>query len=210
MDRPHLIALELAEEPDVWAALGFAVDEDRRCRIGGVTLTLTGGDGGIRGWTLAGAIPGDDGIDGLPTSIAAAPYGEVPMRHANGAVAVDHVVVTTPDLGRTLEAFEGAGFWLSRVRDAGTPERPLRQGFLLTAEALVEVVGPLEPEGHGPASFWGLTISVADLDRALALLGDRASPARPAVQPGRHITTLRREAGLRTPVALMSPRDEPS
>jgi hypothetical protein len=48
---------------------------------------------------------------------------------------------------------------------------------------------------------------VDDLDRAAGMLGDRLKEPKQAVQPGRRIATLRsREAGLTTPVALMTPR----
>jgi hypothetical protein len=56
----------------------------------------------------------------------------------------------------------------------------------------------------GPARFWGITFAVADLDAAAALLGDRLGSIRDAVQPGRRIATIRREAGVGLPVALIS------
>jgi hypothetical protein len=45
---------------------------------------------------------------------------------------------------------------------------------------------------------------VQDLDRTLASFAPHASPARPAVQPGRRIATVRRSAGIGVPLALMS------
>ena len=61
-----------------------------------------------------------------------------------------------------------------------------------------------EPAPGAPATFWGLVFVVADLDAAGAVLGDRLGPARDAVQPGRRIATVRREAGLGLPVALIT------
>jgi hypothetical protein len=58
--------------------------------------------------------------------------------------------------------------------------------------------------GHRPAFFWGLALRVADLERTVEGLGERAGSIRSAVQPGRRIATLRRSAGLGIPVALMS------
>src|SRR5215210_5121418 len=146
MDRPRLLELHVAAEPEAWRAAGFDVEggPPARCRIGTTDVLLGGGEGMITGWTLEGAIPAGDGIDGLPTRVghaAAAP----PITHPNGVSGIDHVVVATPDTARTFEALEAAGFELRRVRDAGSGQRPLRQGFLLLAEALVEVVGPPEP-----------------------------------------------------------------
>ena len=113
-------------------------------------------------------------------------------------------MITTPDPERTWAALQAAGMTLRRERRAGTPERPLRQGFFRHGEAIAEVVGPAEPEGDGPAAFWGLTLTVADLDGGGGAARRPPGPLRDAVQPGRRIATVRREAGLGTAVALMS------
>ena len=57
----------------------------------------------------------------------------------------------------------------------------------------------------GPARFWGLVVTVADLDALAERLGPVLGSARPAVQPGRRIATARRAAGLGTRVAFMTP-----
>jgi hypothetical protein len=204
--RPRLVELDVADAPAAWRALGFDVDGAGRCRVGATDLVLAGGTGGLRGWALEGAIPAADGIDGVPTAVADAEPDRGAPQHANGVVAIDHVVLMTPDTVRTFEALEAAGLELRAVRDAGTPERPLRQGFLLTAEAIVEVVGPPEAAGDEPARLWGVTFVVEDLDATCAALGDRVGAARAAVQPGRRIASVRRSAGLAVPVAFMTPR----
>ncbi len=210
--RPQLVALELRADPEAWHAAGFTVADDRRCRIGTTDVVLLGGDGGFAGWTIAGAIPGADGLDGVPTRVAAgsdAPQG--PATHPNGVTAIDHVVLATPDTARTFETLAAAGFALRRVRDAGTPEQPLRQGFFLFADALLEVVGPPASKpgtarADGPASLWGITLVADDLAAASASFGATLSAPRPAVQPGREIAIVAREAGLGVRVALMTPR----
>jgi catechol 2,3-dioxygenase-like lactoylglutathione lyase family enzyme len=197
--RPRLVALELDEDPAAWAALGFDV-RDGTCRIAATSLRLRGGGGGIAGWTLAGVAL--DALDGLPTALGELAEREAP-RHPNGVVAIDHVVVATPDTARTYAALREAGIDLRGVTEAGTA----RRAFGLLADALVEVVGPLEPDGAGPASFWGLTVVTEDLDAAAALLGERLGAPRDAVQPGRRIATVRgAAAGIGTPVAFMTPR----
>jgi hypothetical protein len=58
----------------------------------------------------------------------------------------------------------------------------------------------------GPAGFWGLAFVVDDIDAAAASFDEgHVSEPRPAVQEGRRIATLRRDAGLALPVALMTP-----
>ena len=186
---------------------------DGTAQVGPIRLTFGApGERGIVGLRLRGVESGEvDGLalhgDGEP----AAPAGE----HPAGVTAVDHVVVSTPDLERTFAALETAGFELRRVREAGPNAR---QGFYVMGGAVLEVVGPAkraphrEPQGErdavgdGPASFWGLVLVVEDLDRAAAELGDLLGAPRDAVQPGRRIATVRREAGLGTAVALMTPR----
>ncbi len=114
--------LEIADEPERWSALGFAVERDR-CRIGAVDLRFAGREAG-RGlvrWHLRELPAGDDAgeregggaapdLDGLPTARAAA--GEPPAAaatHPNGVTSIDHVVAISPDLDRTVAALERAG-----------------------------------------------------------------------------------------------------
>ena len=68
--------------------------------------------------------------------------------------------------------------------------------FVRFGPLIVEVA-----EAGGPARFWGLTVAVADLDAAS---GPLLGAARPAVQPGRRIATVRREAGLSVALALIA------
>jgi hypothetical protein len=209
--RPRLAALELHADPEAWRAAGFTVGDDGRCRIGTTDLVLSGGDGGFVGWTIAGAIPTEDGLDGVVTHVATAgaPGPAASVTHPNGGTAIDHVVLATPDTARTFETLEAAGFALRRVRDAGTPERPLRQGFFLFVDTLLEVVGPPAPdtaEAGTSASLWGITLVTGDLAAAAASFGAALSAPRPAVQLGREIAVVAREAGLGVRVALMTPR----
>jgi hypothetical protein len=194
VDRPALLGLSLADPPSRWAALGFAVDGPV-VRLGGVQLNLGGGGRGITDWTLRGIDP-VDAIDGLATTVTeneAAPSAD----HPNGALAVDHVVVVTPDFERTQRALEEVGLPLRRIRDAGG----LRQGFRRLGPAILELVEARDAP-PGPAHFWGLVVTVKDL-RAVA---EHTGEAKPAVQPGRHIATLRRECGLSLAVAFMDPQ----
>jgi hypothetical protein len=123
--------------------------------------------------------------------------------HPNGAIRIDHIVVFTSDLERTTAALAEAGIERRRVREVELDEGRLRQGFFRLGEVILEVVehGDVEP---GPARFWGITFAVSDLEAAAALLGGRLGSIRDAVQPGRRIGTVRREANLGLPVALIS------
>ena len=133
----------------------------------------------------------------------------VERTHPNGVIELDHLVVFTPDHQRTLAAIQAAGMELRRIRDADTYETPMRQGFFKLGPVILEVIGPVEPTGDGPARFFGLAFTVADLDATAAYLGDRLRPAKAAVQPGRRIATLDKSAGSTVAIAFMS-RGEPS
>ena len=78
-----------------------------------------------------------------------------------------------------------------RERDAELGGRPIRQIFFRFGEVIIEVVGSPDTAGEGPSTLWGITYVVADIDVTAAFFGDRATPVKDAVQPGRRITTLR-------------------
>lgn len=189
--------LTLGTDPSPWSEAGFDVTGDAM-RVGEVVLSFGTGES-IAGWILSEAV---DEVDGLPV---AQPSGADPPAsvHPIGAVRVDHLVVFTPDLERTTAALEAIGVERRRVREAEAEGSPLRQGFFRLGEVILEAVehAGVEP---GPARFWGITFAVADLNASAELLGDRLGSIRDAVQTGRRIATVRREAGLGLPVALIS------
>ena len=201
--------ITVADGPDAWSALGFAVDEGT-CVVGGVRIRLAGSKAGkgLTGWSLRDA--GSTELDGLPTSLSDRRPPEDAPAHANGIAALDHVVAITPALERTVTALEDAGLDLRRIREQPTPAGAPRQAFFRLGATILEVVQQpveaIEPGGEGrPAFFWGLAFVAPNLDATVAGLGDRVSEIRPAVQSGRRIATLRRSAGLSVPVALITP-----
>jgi catechol 2,3-dioxygenase-like lactoylglutathione lyase family enzyme len=204
--------LTVHDSPEAWRRVGFAVDDSGRCQIGTVRVRISDQEGsrGVVGWVLA-ATPDDEvlEVDGLPTSVGDPPPAAPGDPHPDGADHIDHVVVVTPDLDRTVRAVERSlGVPLRRTRDGESGGRPVRQSFFRLGEVILEVVGSPEPDPAAegaPAQFFGLAVSVVSLDAAVDRLGtELVSEARPAVQPGRRIATIRQAAGLAVPVALMS------
>jgi hypothetical protein len=194
------VGLALADAEERWARLGFAVS-DGTVALGGVTLRLGAPGRGIVGWTLAAPDAVND-LDGLPTTVLSVPPGPGSSAHPNGAVGLDHVVVLTPDFARTSAALQAAGMALRRIRRVAAGD--FRQGFRRLGPAILELVEARDAP-PGPARFWGLVVIVSDLEALAAQLGDCLGPIKPAVQPGRRIATLRREAGLSAAVAFMDP-----
>ncbi len=202
----ELAALLVGDDAEIWADLGFVVD-GAAVHVSGVRHLLGGEKKGIRDWSLRGVADGLGGIDGAAFGLPVAPPVPTPD-HPNGVVALDHLVVFTPDLTRTIAALEGAGIDLRRVRDTGSDDAPRQQAFFKLGEVVLEVVGPKEPAGDGPLRFFGLAWTVLDLDATAAYLGDRLKPAKDAVQPGRRIATLAASGGSTVPHAFMSPEPD--
>ena len=218
--RPHrlrsagvadLLALTVADPPAVWQDLGFAVEggegptDDALAWVGGVALRLGAEGRGVTAWSLAGVgLPGTDDLEGLALA-GGFPLAGTAREHPNGVVAIDHLVVSTPDVERTVATFGSLGLELRRRREGEAYGQQMHQAFFWLGDVILEVVGPPVPKGDGPASFFGLAFSVADLDATAAYLGDRLSAPKEATQPGRHIATLRSAAGSSVAMAFMSP-----
>ncbi|HEX5608606.1 MAG TPA: hypothetical protein VFX45_00780 [Solirubrobacterales bacterium] len=202
--------LRVADAPEAWSALGFAVEDDT-CVVGTVRIRLVGREAGrgLVGWSLRGA--GGTELDGLATERTERPVPEAGPAHPNALTGLDHVVVITPALERTVVALEAAGLDLRRIREEPTPAGAPRQAFFRLGAVILEVVQePPEAIERGggadrPAFFWGLAFSAPEIEQTVAVIGEGASEIRDAVQPGRRIATLSRSAGLALPVALITP-----
>jgi hypothetical protein len=177
----------LGDAPAAWEPLGFAPDAAGEIVLGEARLRLGGRGGGI----LAVQAPelSADRPDGLPLLHGEA-RAAAAAEHPNGATVVDHVVALTDSLTRTVAALTAAGLDLRR----STPT----MAFLRLGTTILEVV----ERGGGPPRLWGLVVVVPALDG----LGPLVGAPKDAVQPGRRIATVSREAGLGTALALMTPR----
>ncbi len=230
----ELLTLTVTDDPPTWEALGFTV-EDIAVRIGTVTILCAGAPTsadepkGILEWTIGwdletleahdvdpDDLPGD--IDGVPTSaIVGAGTPPVAPPHPNGVTAIDHVVVMTPDLDRTVAEFEALGISCRRVREgAAYGSKTVRQAFFWLGnpdgtdeeKVIVEVVGPdvVDPEkSDEPARFFGLALTSTDLTQSAAVIGEHMKPPTDAVQPGRKIASISSKAGSTVALVLMSP-----
>ena len=200
----------VGDPANAWAAAGFSVDDDGTCRLGTVRVRLVGRQGGKRilGWSLRGALPARlaaGTLDGLPTTASDRPPAD-PARHPNGATHIDHLVLLSPDLGRTTAALASIGLEPRGERTTDSYGAPMRQVFFRLGEVILELVGQPEATGEGEPGFFGVAVSVADLDATAGLLGDHLGAIKDAVQEGRRIATLRhRDLGMSVATAFMSP-----
>ena len=194
---PVLVSVTVADPPERWEAAGFTVDGGS-CQVGEVRIDLGVDGSGIVAWGLHGVEAGI--VDGLETRQDDQPIGSG-AAHANGTVSLDHLVVTSHDPVRTRAALEERGFEVCRTVEMGDR----RYTFFRVGEAILELVGPASADGDQPARLFGLAFTVADIDATAAHLGPLLGAVKAAIQPGRRIATLRRDAGLSVPVAFMSP-----
>ena len=200
----EVVEVQVGDAPVLWSSFGFDVQGDE-CRIGSVTVRLGAGGKGVTGWTLAGVKTTD--LDGLRTTNDERRSTSSAGRHPNGVVGVDHVVAFSPDLDRTVAALERAGLDLRRIREEPTPAGAPRQAFFRLGDVILEVIQMPDErikDRDAPARLWGLALAVDDLDATAEALGDRLGEPRDAVQEGRRIATLSRDAGSGVPLAFMT------
>jgi hypothetical protein len=204
--------LFIGDDPLSWRSIGLDVDAGHIAHVGHVRLHFDPGSErrGILSWTLAGT-PDESvtDVDGLPTAHGEpAALSALAPSHLIGAESIDHLVVLTPDIDRTVGAVERLlGLPLRRERDADRDGVAMRQAFFRMGEVVLELVGgPDRDAAGGPARFGGLVFTVTSIEDAVDFLGeDLVSAPKPAVQPGRLIATIRPAAGLAVPLALMTP-----
>lgn len=132
---------------------------------------------GTPAWAWSGSTPD------LPVEEFAPPSAEpIP------GWGIDHLVVTTPDLARTVDALVEAG---ADLRRHGTTGQGNAAAFLL-AGTLIEVI---DVPGKGAVSLSGIAL---ETDHALEELAGRwrasgydVADPHPAVQEGRRIMSIR-------------------
>ena len=199
----RLASVLIGGSADPWLACGFATDDGGRVVLGNGALVFRPDlDPGCHGLAVEGLDGWSGAVDGV--QVEAGTVAE-PVEQPNGAFELDHVVVMTDSLERTSAAIEAdLGLECRRIRETET----VRQGFHRFADGVTRgcIVEVVENPRVGAPALWGLVVNVADLDAAVAQLGpDRVGDAKPAVQPGRRIATVRSGAGLGVAVALMTP-----
>ena len=207
-DLPALAGLDIADPPDVWRRLGFTVAADGTC-VARATLTLR-----LLGTQARG---GHRRLDAASRRRAAAAGRRRDRRPRRGRrrppprrrriptapLGVDHVVVRTPDLQRTLTALERhrhGGAPRARGAPGPAPGVPLGGRRAARGRRAAGAGGRRARRACGASSSSRPTSTLL-----AALPGEPLGSVREAVQPGRRIATVRRELGSSVPLAFMTP-----
>ena len=200
----RLVALHAGGALTPWQTIGLESSE-HGCRLADVDLIVSGEVPGLHGWTISTDCDDVVEIDGIPTTLVSRAPDRPTTSRIKGQtiVGLDHVVVNTQDQDRTCAAFASVlGLEVRREREVGNG---VVQRFLKMDNTIVEIVSGPHVAGDR-AGLWGFVASIDDLfDLAEELGDDVVSPPKRAVQPGRHISTVRGSVGLGTAVAFMTP-----
>jgi len=211
-----IVGVGLAAAPTVFHRLGFSLTNcgalGSLLRVSNMQLLLTDHHQGQKKTLL---VQGNSelSIDGMHTRILPQELPTGDMKHDNGVVKAESLVIQTPDWLRTKSAFESIGIKEVKARDDIYPG--LRLSFFIAGtpdnRLILELVGPQEPDpdvADTPAKLWGITWQVQDdltLARGAILAPASLSPSRTAVQPGRQIATLKNEKGAGLAMAFITP-----
>lgn len=170
-------------------------------------LTRTARTGAAADEALAAARSGgfaglDVTVDPAPASGATPPGALAPPLDgssptAGGFLAIDHVVVNTPDPERALALWRDT-LGVRLALDREFPQRGLRMLFFRSAGVTLEIVSALggAATGSGPDVLNGIAYRVADVARVrerLLAAGFDVSPVRTGNKAGTLVATVRSE-----------------
>jgi hypothetical protein len=209
----QLRSILLGDRPEAWSALGFELATPpsgsgavATLCLGNTTIGLTGSTEGFLGWRIEGI---KAPLDGLSTATGSEAWErQTPTLHPNGIDAIDHVVLNTGDVPRTVDALAESGVKPSGGRSTTSYGSPMAQVFFWLGDVILELVGPDEgePTTSDPCRLFGLALVAPNLDSTVAALGDLAGQPKDAVQSGRRIAGIRgNNTGVSLPLAVMSP-----
>ncbi|HJQ83210.1 MAG TPA: VOC family protein [Candidatus Binatia bacterium] len=164
----------------------------RRFQLERGAVEIGPGEPGLRAVRFLGAASAAaDGFHGLPVVVS--PPGDAEPGPAG--VAIDHVVVRTPDADRAIRLWRDR-LGLRLALDRAFPERGLRLVFFRSAGITLEfaTAHPAAEPTDGPDLLYGVSYRVRDLaarrERLLAA-GVDVSPIRTGMRPGTSVASVR-------------------
>ena len=165
----------------------------RRFQLARGAVELEAGEPGIRSVRFTGEPAADwpDDFHGLVVRHGTRP--DVPAPSTD--VAIDHVVVQTPDADRAIRLWRDR-MGLRLALDRPFPDRGLRLVFFRSGGITLELAAAHPPPAvsSGPDRFHGVSYRVTDLEtrrERLLRAGLDVSPVRAGMRPGTSVATVR-------------------
>ena len=187
----------------------------RRFQLGRGAVEIATGSGGLQAIRFLAddpaAVPAVDSFHGIAVDVHSPDAERVPAG-ASPVVAIDHVVVHTPEPERAI------GLWRDRLGlrlalDRVFAERGLRLLFFRSGGITLEYASPhpAPVEHDGVDRFYGLSYRVTDLvahRERLVQAGFDVSPIRPGMRRGTSVASVR--AGTAGVPTLLLVEDAPA
>ncbi|KAJ3009360.1 UNVERIFIED_CONTAM: hypothetical protein HDU68_002739 [Siphonaria sp. JEL0065] len=226
-----LVQLFIADSAAAWTSAGFHVSPNNIVTVGNITITLLGNDnwngkGGIVAWAFEARndpVHADTVLllDSLHTQIinpltTASSCNNAtttpPVIHPNRVVGIDHIVITSPNLLKTVAVFATLGLRPKRI--VGDHQMI----FFKSGDVVIELIhgipqfSNVEAQVLKETRFWGITFTTSDFDETVRVLGPLVKTPKDAVQGrGRRIVTLiHQNAGISVNTAFVSLPDSSS
>lgn len=198
----------IGDDPGSWRSAGFSV-LDNEMVFGKTVVELAGtaNGRGVLGWAIEGVTSNIESITSIaPSGTTLAVEQRTGLDNTNAVFAIDHVVIETGDLDRTVAAFTEVGMKERRQGQMTTPLGERRQSFLWAGRVIIEIVAPVTADPNVAMRVWGLALVSANLATTSHVLAENMSEPRDAVQPGRKIATIDTSAlDISVPLVVMSP-----
>ena len=198
----------IGDDPDSWRSAGFSV-LDNEMVFGKTVVELAGtaNGRGVLGWAIEGVTSNIESITSIaPSGTTLAVEQRTGLDNTNAVFAIDHVVIETGDLDRTVAAFTEVGIKERRQGQMTTSLGERRQSFLWAGRVIIEIVAPVTADPNVAMRVWGLALVSANLATTSHVLAENMSEPRNAVQPGRKIATIDTSAlDISVPLVVMSP-----
>jgi catechol 2,3-dioxygenase-like lactoylglutathione lyase family enzyme len=166
----------------------------RRFRLERGAIDVVAGEPGLRAVCFVGA-PVDVDFHGLPVRFVPDAAEPAP----GSGVAIDHVVVRTPDADRAIRLWRDR-LGLRLAFDRAFPERGLRLVFFRSAGITLEfaTAHPAAEPTDGPDLLYGCSYRVGDVAarrERLVAAGVDVSDIRTGMRPGTAVATVRSGTG---------------
>ena len=205
---PKLKRLFVANPPHVWESMGFKI-VGNQVQLGNVIIQLVEKVcvcNPVVGWDWENLVASKPShIDGIPLLNDKVDNVTEDVQHMNNSIAVDHVVLKTFNVEKTIKCMNEIG--LEVRKRVVHQSKGMEQVFFKAENTILEVISSLEASNSVQDSYiWGITFVTSDIITLHKNLEGSTKVPYDAVQIGRKFTTLDNlKHGTKVRIAFISP-----